>query len=173
MALVKKFKVVPNLPDRIKPLLKIASNMWWVWNFEAIELFRRLDVELWREVSHNPIKMLGSISQKLLDEAAASESFLAHMEKVEKELDWHLTRKTWYDENRKGFDNAGIAYFSAEFGIHESLPMYSGGLGMLAGDHLKSASELGLPLVGVGLCYRLGYFHQYLNLDGWQQESFP
>ncbi|HPN14310.1 MAG TPA: DUF3417 domain-containing protein, partial [Spirochaetota bacterium] len=87
MALVKKFKVVPNLPDRIKPLLKIASNMWWVWNFEAIELFRRLDVELWREVSHNPIKMLGSISQKLLDEAAASESFLAHMEKVEKELD--------------------------------------------------------------------------------------
>ncbi|MBN2158716.1 MAG: alpha-glucan family phosphorylase [Spirochaetes bacterium] len=173
MALVKKFKVVPNLPDKLKPLLAIASNMWWVWNFEAIELFRRLDVDLWREVEHNPVKMLGSISQSLLDEAAASESFFAHMEKVERELEWHMTRKSWYDENMKGFENAGIAYFSAEFGLHESLPMYSGGLGILAGDHLKSSSELGLPLTGVGLFYRLGYFHQYLNLDGWQQENFP
>lgn len=173
MAIIKKFKVVPNLPERLKPLLSIANNMWWVWNFEAIELFRRLDVDLWRAVAHNPVKMLGSISQGLLDEAASSESFLAHMEKVQAELEWHMTRKTWYDEQRKGFENAGIAYFSAEFGIHESLPMYSGGLGVLAGDHLKSASELGLPLFGVGLFYRLGYFHQYLNLDGWQQESFP
>ena len=173
MAIVKKFKVVPNLPDRLSPLLAIASNMWWVWNFEAIELFRRLDVELWSEVKHNPVKMLGSISQELLDEAASSESFLAHMEKVQRELDWHMTRKSWYDEHQKDFGDAGIAYFSAEFGIHESLPMYSGGLGVLAGDHLKSASELGLPLIGVGLFYRLGYFHQYLNLDGWQQESFP
>ncbi len=173
MAVVKKFKVVPNLPEKLKPLLDIASNMWWVWNFEAIELFRRLDVDLWRVVSHNPMKMLGSISQGLLDEAASSESFIAHMEKVQQELEWHMTRKTWYDEHQKGFENAGIAYFSAEFGIHESLPMYSGGLGVLAGDHLKSASELGLPLFGVGLFYRLGYFHQYLNLDGWQQENFP
>ncbi|MBP7735286.1 MAG: alpha-glucan family phosphorylase [Spirochaetes bacterium] len=173
MAIVKKFKVVPNLPPKLEPLLAIANNMWWVWNFEAIELFRRLDVDLWRAVSHNPVKMLGSISQNLLDEAASSESFLAHMEKVQQELEWHMTRKTWYDEHQKGFEEAGIAYFSAEFGIHESLPMYSGGLGILAGDHLKSASELGLPLFGVGLFYRLGYFHQYLNLDGWQQESFP
>lgn len=173
MAIVKKFKVVPNLPEKLTPLLAIANNMWWVWNFEAIELFRRLDVELWRIVSHNPVKMLGSISQNLLEEAAASESFLAHMEKVQQELEWHMTRKTWCDEHEKGFEQAGIAYFSAEFGIHESLPMYSGGLGVLAGDHLKSASELGLPLFGVGLFYRLGYFHQYLNLDGWQQESFP
>ena len=173
MALIKKFKVVPDLPQKLEPLLKIANNMWWVWNFEALELFRRLEVDLWREVGHNPIKMLGSISQNLLDEAASSESFLAHMGKVEQELEWHLTRKTWYDDNKKGFENAGIAYFSAEFGIHECLPMYSGGLGVLAGDHLKSASELGLPLVGVGLFYRLSYFHQYLNLDGWQQENFP
>ncbi|TFH43263.1 MAG: alpha-glucan family phosphorylase [Chrysiogenales bacterium] len=173
MALIKKFKVVPNLPVKLKPLLKIAYNMWWVWNFEAIELFRRLDVELWGYVSHNPIKLLGSLSQQALDDAAESESFIAHMEKVEQELDWHLSRKTWYDEQDSDFGSAGIAYFSAEFGIHESLPMYSGGLGVLAGDHLKSASELGLPLVGVGLFYRLGYFHQYLNLDGWQQESFP
>jgi glycogen phosphorylase len=173
MAIVKKFKVVPNLPDKLAPLLTIASNMWWVWNFEAIELFRRLNVELWSEVKHNPVKMLGSISQTDLEEAASSESFLAHMEKVQQELEWHMTRKTWYDEHQKDFSDAGIAYFSAEFGFHESLPMYSGGLGVLAGDHLKSASELGIPLVGVGLFYRLGYFHQYLNLDGWQQESFP
>lgn len=173
MAIVKKFKVVPNIPPKLEPLLTIANNIWWVWNFEAIELFRRLDVDLWRAVSHNPVKMLGSISQNLLDEAASSESFIAHMEKVQQELEWHMTRKTWYDEHQKGFEEAGIAYFSAEFGIHESLPMYSGGLGVLAGDHLKSASELGLPLFGVGLFYRLGYFHQYLNLDGWQQESFP
>jgi starch phosphorylase len=173
MALVKKFKVVPNLPAKLEPLLAIAYNMWWVWNFEAIELFRRLDVELWSSVRHNPIKLLGALSQKALDDAASSESFHAHMERVERELDWHLSRKTWFDEQNGGFENARIAYFSAEFGIHESLPMYSGGLGVLAGDHLKSASELGLPLVGVGLFYRLGYFRQYLNLDGWQQESFP
>jgi glycogen phosphorylase len=173
MAIIRKFKVVPDIPEKLKPLLKIANNLWWVWNFEALELFRRLDVDLWLEVGHNPVKMLGSISQNLLDEAASSESFLAHMERVERELEWHLTRKTWYDENKNEFESAGIAYFSAEFGIHECLPMYSGGLGVLAGDHLKSSSELGLPLVGVGLCYRLSYFHQYLNLDGWQQENFP
>ena len=173
MALVKKFKVVPNLPEKIKSLIAIANNIWWIWNFEAIELFRRLDVDLWREVGHNPIKMLGSISQNLLDEAASSESFIAHMKKVEQELEWHLTRKTWCDVNKQGFENAGIAYFSAEFGIHECLPMYSGGLGVLAGDHLKSSSELGLPLIGVGLFYRLSYSHQYLNPDGWQQENFP
>ncbi len=173
MAIVKKFKVVPDIPEKLKPLLKIANNMWWVWNFEALELFRRLDVDLWRAVGHNPIKMLGSLSQNLLDEAASSESFLAHMERVAQELEWHLARKTWYDENNKSFENAGIAYFSAEFGIHECLPMYSGGLGVLAGDHLKSSSELGIPLIGIGLFYRLSYFHQYLNLDGWQQENFP
>ncbi|MCU0847214.1 MAG: alpha-glucan family phosphorylase [Spirochaetes bacterium] len=173
MAKIQTFKVVPYLPEKLKPLFKIANNMWWVWNFEAIELFRRLDVELWREVEHNPLKLLGSLSQKTLDETAESESFLAHMDRVEKELDWHMTRKSWYDENKVNFDNAGIAYFSAEFGIHESLPMYSGGLGVLAGDHIKSASELGIPLYGVGLLYRLGYFRQYLNLDGWQQEKFP
>jgi starch phosphorylase len=173
MASVKKFKVVPNLPEKIRPLLAIANNLWWIWNFEAIELFRRLDVDLWQEVGHNPVKMLGSISQGLLDEAASSESFIAHMKKVEQELEWHLTRKTWYDDHTQGFENAGIAYFSAEFGIHECLPMYSGGLGVLAGDHLKSSSELGLPLIGVGLFYRLSYSQQYLNLDGWQQENFP
>ncbi len=173
MANIKRFRVLPYLPGGLKPLLKIAQNMSWVWNFEAIELFRRLDVETWREVNHNPIALLGSLSQKAMDEAAESESFIAHMKRVEEELDWHLSRKTWFQEKTAGEEKFEIAYFSAEFGIHECLPIYSGGLGVLAGDHLKSASELGLPLNGVGLLYRLGYFHQYLNVDGWQQERFP
>lgn len=173
MITIKKFKVVPYLPEKLKPLMKIAMNMWWVWNFEAIELFRRLDVELWREVDQNPIKMLGNVSQNKLDEAAESESFIAHMIRVEGELDRHISKKSWFAQKNHDITEAQIAYFSAEFGIHESLPIYSGGLGVLAGDHIKSSSELGIPLIGVGLLYRLGYFHQYLTIDGWQQERFP
>lgn len=173
MKKIKEFKIVPYLPEKLKPLLKIAYNLWWVWNFEAIDLFRRLDVDVWREVGHNPISFLGTLSQKALDEAAESESFIAHMNRVEAELDRHMTRTSWYDENKNGAVDANIAYFSAEFGLHECVPIYSGGLGVLAGDHLKSASELGIPLYGMGLLYRLGYFRQYLNLDGWQQERYP
>jgi starch phosphorylase len=172
MPKIKKFRVLPYIPDALKPLLKIAQNLAWVWNFEAIELFRRLDIETWREVHHNPIALLGSLPQKAMDDAAESESFIAHMKRVEEELDWQLSKKTWFQENVEGNDYK-IAYFSAEFGIHECLPIYAGGLGILAGDHLKSASELGLPLYGIGLLYKLGYFHQYLNVDGWQQERFP
>ncbi len=173
MATIHKFQVIPYLPEKLKPLMKIASNMWWVWNFEAIELFRRIDIELWRQVVHNPIKLLGLVPQRVLDEAAESESFIAHMERVEKELDLHMGRRSWFSETFPDYNDASIAYFSAEFGIHESLPIYSGGLGVLAGDHLKSASELGLPMIGVGLLYRFGYFRQYLNKDGWQQEILP
>lgn len=173
MKKIREFKVVPYLPDRLKPLMKIANNLWWVWNFEAIDLFRRIDVDLWREVGHNPINFLGALSQRALDRAAESESFVAHMHRVENELERHMTRVSWYDQNSKNIDNQVIAYYSAEFGIHECLPVYSGGLGVLAGDHLKSASELGIPLYGMGLLYRLGYFRQYLNLDGWQQERYP
>ncbi|MFC1671473.1 alpha-glucan family phosphorylase, partial [Spirochaetota bacterium] len=157
---------------KLKPLIEIAYNMWWVWNIDAIELFRRLDVELWREV-HDPVKFLGALSQKVLDEASESESFLAHMNHVQEELDMYMNRKSWFHENNPGLEGEGIAYFSAEYGIHECLPIYSGGLGVLSGDHLKSSSELGLPLYGIGLLYRMGYFRQYLNPDGWQQEKFP
>ncbi len=173
MPRIQRFRVLPSIPVELSPLMKIAKNMWWVWNFEAIELFRRLDLDLWREMDHNPVAFLGAVSQAKLKEAAESESFIAHMKKVEDELDWHLSKKSWFDENHGLKMGVGIAYFSAEFGIHESLPIYSGGLGVLAGDHLKSASELGIPLYGVGLLYRLGYFHQYLNIDGWQQEALP
>ncbi len=173
MGRIQKFRVIPYLPEKLKSLGAIAKNLWWVWNFEAIELFRRLNVELWRDVDHNPIATLGAISQNELDEAAESESFLAHMKRVEEELEWHLTKKSWFEDNYPESKEAQIAYFSAEFGLHECLPIYSGGLGVLAGDHIKSASELGIPLTAVGLLYRLGYFHQYLTIDGWQQERFP
>ncbi|TAL35686.1 MAG: glycosyltransferase family 1 protein [Spirochaetes bacterium] len=173
MARIRKFRVIPYLPEKLKPLAKITHNLWWAWNFEAIELFRRLDVEAWRESDHNPIALMGMLSQDELDAAAESESFIAHMQRVEEELDWHMTKKSWFEENYPDMKDVRIAYFSAEFGIHECLQIYSGGLGILAGDHLKSASELGIPLTGVGLLYRLGYFHQYLTIDGWQQESFP
>ncbi len=173
MKKIQEFKVVPYLPEKLKPLMKIANNLWWVWNFEAIDLFRRIDVDLWREVGHNPVNFLGALSQKALDRAAESESFIAHMHRVENELERHQTRVSWYDQTSANIKNEIIAYFSAEFGIHECLPIYSGGLGVLAGDHLKSASELGIPLYGMGLLYRLGYFRQYLNLDGWQQERYP
>ncbi|MCL1833222.1 MAG: alpha-glucan family phosphorylase [Leptospirales bacterium] len=173
MKKIKEFKVIPYLPENLKPLIKIANNLWWVWNHEAIDLFRRIDVDLWREVSHNPIVLLGSISQEAIDRAAESDSFIAHMNRVEAELERHIRRISWYDQNKKNTDDQIVAYFSAEFGIHECLPIYSGGLGILAGDHLKSASELGIPLYGMGLLYRLGYFRQYLNFDGWQQERYP
>ena len=173
MKRIQKFKVIPYLPDELQPLMKIARNLWWVWSFEAIELFRRLDVELWRDVGHNPIALLGELPQKTMNTVAKSESFIAHMKSVEEALDMHLNTKKWFDEHFQDNGEVGIAYFSAEFGIHECLPIYAGGLGVLAGDHMKSASELGLPLIGIGLLYRFGYFHQYLNIDGWQQERFP
>ncbi len=173
MARVQKLRVVPYLPEKLSALGKISKNLWWVWNFEAIELFRRLNVELWRDVGHNPVALLGLLSQRELDEAAESESFMAHMKRVEEELDWHLSKKSWFEETYPQHREAQIGYFSLEFGLHECLPIYSGGLGVLAGDHIKSASELGIPLTAVGLMYRLGYFHQYLTIDGWQQERFP
>ncbi len=103
MKKIKEFKVVPYLPERLNALFKIANNLWWVWNFEAIDLFRRIDVDLWRNCEHNPIKFLGSISQRKLDILAESESFIAHMNRVEYELERHLARTTWHDENRESF----------------------------------------------------------------------
>ncbi|MDR3237847.1 MAG: alpha-glucan family phosphorylase [Spirochaetia bacterium] len=173
MPLIRKVNVVPNIPEKLKPIIKIAYNLWWVWNQDAIELFRRLDLDLWRDSGHNPVKMLGMLPQHILDEAAESDSFLSHLALVGAEFNRQMSMKTWYEETSHEYADASVAYFSAEFGIHECLPVYSGGLGILAGDHLKSASELGIPLCGVGLLYRLGYFHQYLGMDGWQQERFP
>jgi len=172
MPTIRKFVVKPAVPEKLSPLTELAYNLWTVWNYDAAGLFRRLDPELWEQTNHNTVKILSLVSQEKLAAAAADEGFLAHMNRILTDLRHYMTTPTWYTLN-KGNPEAHIAYFSAEFGLHESLPIYSGGLGILAGDHLKSASDLGLPLVGVGLLYRFGYFRQTLNADGWQQENYP
>ena len=172
MRKVRNFTVLPSLPEPLAALRKIAKNMFWTWNPEIMEMFRQIDSELWEQSGHNPMKLLGTVSQKRLDSLAENEGFLYQLRTGCEKLDRYLNSPTWYS---KVDDQAGklvIAYFSFEFGIHECLPIYSGGLGILAGDHIKSASDLGVPLVGVGLLYQQGYFRQYLNADGWQQERY-
>lgn len=171
---IRTFNVSPSLPARLEPLRKLAYNLHWDWNFEIKDLFIRLDRDLWDSSRHNPVLMLGTISQERLREVAEDEGFIAHMERAARQLNDYIQERTWYRKNRvKDQQQACYAYFSAEFGLTDCLPIYSGGLGVLAGDHLKSASDLGLPLVGVGLLYQEGYFAQYLNADGWQQERYP
>ncbi len=190
---IRTFNVSPSLPPRLEPLRRIAYNLHWDWNVESKDLFRRLDPDLWESSRHNPVLMLGNISQARLREVVEDEGFLAQLDRAARQLDEYLQDRTWYDKHRgqgdKGTRGQGdlshaspdavrqskecYAYFSAEFGLVDCLPIYSGGLGVLAGDHLKSASDLGLPLVGVGLLYQQGYFAQYLNADGWQQERYP
>ncbi|NLG26296.1 MAG: glycosyltransferase family 1 protein, partial [Chloroflexi bacterium] len=168
-----KFTVVPSLPPKLAPLHELAYNLWWSWNLEAAELFRRLDDALWESSGHNPVLILGRISQDRLMAAANDDGFMAQLARVYQSFTNYVnTRDTWYVKSG-GTPNMSVAYFSAEFGITECLPIYSGGMGILSGDHLKSASDLGIPLVGVGLLYQEGYFRQYLNADGWQQESYP
>ncbi len=171
----RTYTVVPALPPRLAPLHELAYNLWWTWNLDAVDLFRRLDRDLWEESGHNPVLMLGLIKQDRLEEAANDEGFLAQMIRVYQTFNYYMsTQDTWFKKNYAAkYPDLKIAYFSAEYGLTECLPIYSGGLGILAADHLKSASDLGLPLVGVGLLYQEGYFRQYLNADGWQQESYP
>jgi glycogen phosphorylase len=179
--IVRTFTVLPQLPARLQALQKLAYNMWWCWNPEAISLFRRLDADLFEQVEHSPIKLLGTVEQARYEQLLHDDGFLAHLDHVEEMFDAYLSGPAWFHEAHATGpdgrplteDSFRVAYFSAEFGLHESVPVYSGGLGVLSGDHLKSASDLGLPLVGVGLMYREGYFRQYLTVDGWQQERYP
>ena len=170
---VRTFQVFPDIPAPLMPLLELARNLWWVWHPDAVELFRRLDRKLWDDVYHNPVKLLGRIPQDKLAAAAEDDGYIAHLKRVYDAFKFHLEEHGWFHQNHHDKDKMRVAYFSAEFGLHECLPIYSGGLGVLAGDHLKSASEIGLPLTGVGLLYRNGYFQQYLSADGWQQENYP
>ncbi len=172
MPTVRKFVVVPAIPETLKPLTELAYNLWTLWNYDATGLFRRLDSELWEQTNHNPVRVLSLISQDKLASAAADEGFLAHMNRISADFKHYMSTPTWYTQTYPG-NKARIAYFSAEYGLHESVPIYSGGLGVLSGDHMKSASDIGLPLVGVGLLYRFGYFRQALNSEGWQQENYP
>lgn len=172
MRKVRTFTVKPSLPETLKGLNQIANNLFWTWNAEYAELFKRIDRNLWEQCNHNPVKLLGTVSQARLEDLSYNEGFVYQLGQVVEKLNETLAMPTWYDKVYSKGTKPVIAYFSAEFGIHECLPIYSGGLGMLAGDHLKSASDLGVPLIGVGLLYQKGYFRQYLNTDGWQQEHY-
>jgi glycogen phosphorylase len=172
---IARVTVVPRLPKRLARLEELAYNLRWSWDHQTIDLFRRLSPELWESTYHNPVAMLGQVKQERLNELAKDSAFLAHYDRTLADFDLYMSGgDSWYQKQYgKRKKHPRIAYFSMEFGLTECFQNYSGGLGILSGDHLKSASDLGLPLVGVGLLYQEGYFHQYLNADGWQQESYP
>lgn len=173
MKIERTFNVEPSIPKELKDLEIIGNNIWFSWHPDAINLFHRLDPDLWEKVSHNPVAMLGSLDQSIFDERKTDEGYLMQLERVKNDFDRYTGFKTSYNFNIDEPIDFSIAYFSAEFGLSDCLPIYSGGLGILSGDHLKSASDLRVPLTGVGLLYQQGYFRQYLNADGWQQETYP
>ncbi|HEX2451245.1 MAG TPA: alpha-glucan family phosphorylase [Gemmatimonadales bacterium] len=163
---------IPYLPGRIEGLGSIAMNLWWSWNPEARGLFRSMDRLLWHRVRHNPLDFLCQVDPASVAASASDSEFLRRYDEVLLRMQHDLTTKdTWFSRTYPELDGRPVAYFCAEFGLHASVPIYSGGLGVLAGDHCKAASDLGVPLVGVGLFYMKGYFDQRLRLDGWQQDS--
>ncbi|MBN1943040.1 MAG: alpha-glucan family phosphorylase [Phycisphaerae bacterium] len=170
---LRTFTVEPNLPDALAPLKQLAYNLRWAWHGDALDLFRRLDPQAWDDCHHNPVAILGRVDQNRLQALSVDEGFLAHLRRVRDEMNAYLQGRGWWRKTHPRDDTPVVAYFCAEFGLTECLPIYSGGLGVLAGDHLKSASDLDLPLVAVGLLYQQGYFRQRLNADGWQLELFP
>ncbi|HQG46136.1 MAG TPA: alpha-glucan family phosphorylase, partial [bacterium] len=170
---IQKYKVVPSLPVELSALRDLAYNLYWTWDHDLRNLFRRLDRDLWESSGHNPVRLLGRIDQALLEARAKDDGYLSHLQRTRAALQNYLSQKSWFQKNYPQQKNFRIAYFSMEYGLNEGLPLYSGGLGVLSADHLKSASDLGIPLIGVGLLYQKGYFHQYLSKDGWQQENYP
>ena len=152
MYIFNKITVNPQLPKRVGELLDIANNLWWSWNSEFLRLFKEIDSDLWETVGKNPVKFLKLVSQDKLEDIAKDEEFLAKYDEVVNNFNSYMqTKETWFSKNYPNNENDLIAYFSAEYGIDEIIPIYSGGLGILSGDHLKSASDLGLPFVAVGL----------------------
>ena len=162
-----------QLPDRIHRLPELAHDLWWSWNTDARSLFRRLDYTQWRMTAHNPVRMLKVVSQQAIDRVLADAEWLATYDGVIARLgDARAAHNTWCEREVPELHDKTIAYFSAEFALHQSLPIYAGGLGVLAGDHCKEASDLGVPLIGVGFMYPQGYFHQNITADGWQEELY-
>jgi starch phosphorylase len=169
---MNRYLTLPPLPERIRRLEELAIDLWWSWHADAREVFRRLDYGLWRATAHNPVRMLRLISRRILEQAASDPAFLELYDRAIAALDDARTaRNTWWSHNFPHLSGP-IAYFSAEFALHQSLPIYAGGLGVLAGDHCKEASDLGVPLIGVGFMYPQGYFHQHISAEGWQEESY-
>jgi starch phosphorylase len=169
---IRRFTVRPVLPDPLRPLSDLARNLRWSWHAGTRDLFRSVDPERWAASGCDPVRLLGSVAPERLAELAGDRGFLDRLDAAAADLDAYMTGARWYQAQTDRLPTA-VAYFSPEFGITAALPQYSGGLGILAGDHLKAASDLGVPLVGVGLLYRHGYFRQSLSRDGWQQEHYP
>jgi glycogen phosphorylase len=168
-----RYEDLPALPDRLPRLRELAVDLWWSWNTQARQVFRTLDYPLWRATAHNPVRMLRTIPQATLERAAEDPAFVARYDTAIADLDAaRAARHTWWAQRFPEGDGRTIAYFSAEFALHQSLPIYAGGLGVLAGDHCKEASDLGVPLIGIGFMYPQGYFHQHISAEGWQEESY-
>jgi starch phosphorylase len=172
MTSLKTYQVFPKIPKRLEFLEKLARNMWWSWRLDAIELFRRVDPRLWVQSNRNPLVFATMISQQRFEMGIHDDGFLAHLDRVQNAFEKEIETPVDYSATPYGAPGQ-VAYFSMEFGIHESVPFFSGGLGVLAGDHLKAASDLQVPMVAVGLLYRKGYFQQFLDHEGWQQEQYP
>lgn len=170
---IRRFTVQPVLPEPLHALGDLAGNLRWSWHPETQDVFAAVDADAWEAVGHDPVKLLGAVSAARLQELAGDEGFLSRLGAAHADLTAYLTGDRWYQTAADAAAPKAIGYFSPEFGITAVLPQYSGGLGILAGDHLKAASDLGVPIVGVGLLYRHGYFRQFLSRDGWQQETYP
>ncbi len=172
MKALRSFTVRARLPAELAPLQELAFNLRWSWDERTRDLFRWVDPQQWEDSSHDPVRLLGLASQERLQQLVADAAFRGFLDEIHADLRRYMDAPRWF-QNRPASALRAIAYFSPEFGIAEALPQYSGGLGVLAGDHLKAASGLGFPLTGVGLMYRYGYFRQVLNADGWQEERYP
>jgi starch phosphorylase len=172
---LRRFTVRAHLPERLAALQQLSTNLRWSWEKPTQDLFEAVDPELWLQCGQDPVALLGAVKPARLDELAVDDWFVGRLDELAADLNDYLSRPLWYQQQESDGKAmpTGIAYFSMEFGVAEVLPNYSGGLGILAGDHLKSASDLGLPLIAVGLYYRSGYFRQSLTSDGWQQETYP
>ena len=172
MRAIRRFTVRPVLPPPLSALGVLAGNLRWSWHPPTQDVFAAVDPEVWESVEHDPVRLLGEVSRERLDRLAGDEAFLARLGDAQRGLERYLSGDRWY-QREMAHGPRSIAYFSPEYGVAAALPQYSGGLGILAGDHLKAASDLGVPIVGVGLLYKHGYFSQSLSRDGWQQEAYP
>ncbi len=170
----RTFEVSQELPKKLSGLQELVYNLRWTWDHETKLMFKSINKVLWTESNHNPIALINNLTSKDLMSLQADRGFMQQLKSAHKNLQKYMRAKSWFENQfPEANSNEKIAYFCAEFGINECLPIYSGGLGILAGDHLKAASDLGIPLVGVGLLYSRGYFRQFISPDGWQQEKYP
>ena len=173
MYVFNRITVNPQLPKRIGRITEIANNLWWSWNTDFLRLFKMIDMDLWERCNKNPVKFLKSVDQERLENASKDLTFIKEYDKIVDNFDGYMNSKnTWFNQKHPDNRNDLIAYFSAEYGLDQTIGIYSGGLGILSGDHLKSASDLGIPLVAVGLLYKNGYFNQIIDRYGMQHPEY-